>query len=87
MYRGGWRTDAGDPRVYEFVIRDKAVTGYTCTQCSDGTTLAPLSGTFDEEGGIAFTIRHLNLDGTLASEEHLKAKAIGREAAGFRPEG
>ena len=30
-YRGGWRTDAGEPRVYQFVIRGDAVTGYTCS--------------------------------------------------------
>ena len=76
-YRGGWRTDGGDPRVYEFVIRDRAVTGYSCTQCSDGTTLAPLSGTFDEAGGIDFTVRYLNLDGSLVSGEHLKARLTG----------
>lgn len=86
-YRGGWRTDAGDPRVYEFVIRDKAVTGYTCTQCSDGTTLAPLSGTFDETGGISFTIRHLNLDGSLVSEEHLKAKLSNGKLVVSGPQG
>ncbi|WEK47806.1 MAG: hypothetical protein P0Y56_05790 [Candidatus Andeanibacterium colombiense] len=73
-YRGGWKTETGNPRIYEFVTRDRAVTGYTCTQCADGTTLASLSGTFDEAGGIAFTVRHLNLDGSLVAAENLTAK-------------
>ncbi|HLT17925.1 MAG TPA: hypothetical protein VKZ96_00610, partial [Thermomicrobiales bacterium] len=41
-YRGGWRTDGGAPHVYQFVIRGDRVTGYYCTHCADGTTLAPL---------------------------------------------
>ena len=40
-YRGGWRADTDAPEVYQF----------------DGTTLAPLEGTFDNDKGIAFTIR------------------------------
>ncbi|MBO9498081.1 MAG: hypothetical protein J7496_03450 [Novosphingobium sp.] len=86
-YRGGWRTDGGDPLVYEFVIRGSAVTGYSCTRCSDGTTLAPLSGTFDENRGIAFTVRHLNLDGSLASEEHLTARLQGHRLVVSGPTG
>lgn len=73
-YRGGWRTDASDPDVYEFVIRGDRVTGVFCTQCADGTTLAPLDGTFDEARGLAFTIRHLNLDGSLAHEDRVQGK-------------
>jgi len=73
-YRGGWRTDAGAPRVYQFVIEGERVTGYYCTHCADGTTLAPLEGTFDPDSGIAFTIRHLELDGSLRSEDHAEAR-------------
>lgn len=76
-YRGGWRTDGGAPHVYQFVIRGSEVTGVYCTQCADATTLAPIEGTFDEDEGIAFTIRHLNLDGSPASTETLKAKLEG----------
>ena len=76
-YRGGWRTEAGDPHVYEFVIRGDKVTGIYCSHCADGTTLAPLEGTFDERDGIAFTIRHLNLDGSLAATDRLHAKLQG----------
>ena len=47
-YRGGWRTDSGEPQVYEFVIRGTAVSGVFCSHCADGTTLAPIDGTFDE---------------------------------------
>lgn len=73
-YRGGWRTDAGDPHVYQFVIKDDRVGGYYCAHCADGTTLAPLEGTFDERQGIAFKVRHLNLDGSLASEIVARAR-------------
>jgi hypothetical protein len=73
-YRGGWRTEAGEPHVYQFVIDGEKVTGYYCTHCADGTTLAPLEGTFDEDEGIAFTIRHLNLDGSLKSAEQARAR-------------
>jgi hypothetical protein len=72
-YRGGWRTDALAPNVYQFVIDGARVTGVHCTNCADGTTLAPIEGTFDEADGLDFTIRHLNLDGTLATEDRVRA--------------
>jgi len=73
-YRGGWRTEGGEPHVYQFVIEGEKVSGYYCTHCADGTTLAPLEGTFDEGEGIAFTVRHLNLDGSLKSAEPARAR-------------
>jgi hypothetical protein len=73
-YRGGWRTEAGEPHTYEFVIRGGEVSGIACIQCSDGTTLSPIAGTFDENTGIAFTVRNLKPDGSLASEDHLSAR-------------
>jgi hypothetical protein len=73
-YRGGWRTEGGEPHVYEFVIEGEKVSGVYCTHCADGTTLAPIEGTFDEDGGIAFTIRHLELDGSLKSMDHGRAR-------------
>jgi hypothetical protein len=75
-YRGGWRTEAGEPHVYQFVIRGAEVTGFHCTRCADGTTLAPLEGTFDEDEGLAFTIRHLTPDGATASQERLRARLV-----------
>ncbi len=75
-YRGGWRTDAGDRHVYEFVIRGTEVTGIYCTFCADGTTLAPIHGSFDAGDGIAYTVRHLNLDGSLASTDTLTARLV-----------
>jgi hypothetical protein len=72
-YRGGWRTDATEPNVYQFVIEGPRVTGVYCTHCADGTTLAPIEGTFDEDDGLTFTIRHLNLDGTPAGEDRVRA--------------
>ena len=80
-YRGGWRTDASDPHVYQFVIRGDAVTGVYCTHCADGTTLASIKGTFDEDDGLAFTVRHLRPDGSLASEDHLRARLIDGKLA------
>ena len=80
-YRGGWRTDGGDPRVYQFVIEGSKVSGYTCTHCADGTTLAAIEGTFDEAEGIAFTVRHLAPDGSLQSTGQAHARlADGRLA-------
>lgn len=72
-YRGGWRTEAGEPHIYQFVIRDERVTGYYCTHCADGTTLAPIEGTFDEDVGIVFTVRHLHADGTTRSKDQARA--------------
>lgn len=69
-YRGGWRTDGGEPHVYQFVIRGERVTGYYCKHCADGTTLAPLEGTFDEDEGLSFTIRYLDPDGSLKGLEY-----------------
>jgi hypothetical protein len=75
-YRGGWRTGDGEPHVYQFVIRGETVTGFHCTQCADGTTLAPLEGTFDEHDGLDFTIRHLTPEGAPASEQRLRARLV-----------
>jgi hypothetical protein len=75
-YRGGWRTETGDPQVYQFVIRDGKVTGFYCTHCADGTTLAPLEGTFDENEGLAFTIRHLTRAGATASADRRRARLV-----------
>jgi hypothetical protein len=76
-YRGGWRVEAGGPQVYEFVIRGSEVSGIACTHCSDGTTLARVMGTFGPDSGIAFTVRHLALDGALVSTDRLQAKLDG----------
>lgn len=73
-YRGGWRTDSGDPHIYQFVIKDDRVTGVHCTHCADATTLAPLEGEFDEETGLSFTIRRLEPDGSPAWEDRAQAR-------------
>lgn len=75
-YRGGWRTDAGEPNLYEFVIEGAKVSGYHCTHCADGTTLSPLEGTFDEQGGLSFTVRHLDLTGATISTDRLRGTLV-----------
>ena len=37
-YRDGWRTDGGEPHVYQFMIEGERVSGYYCTHYADGTT-------------------------------------------------
>jgi hypothetical protein len=76
-YRGGWRTEGVEPEIYQFVIEGDRVTGYYCTRCADGTTLAPLEGTFDEEEGLDFQIRRLDLDGSTARGLYRRAKLEG----------
>lgn len=70
-YRGGWRTASGEPQIYQFVIHGDRVSGFACTHCADGTTLAVLEGTFDEDRGLTFTVRHLDAAGATVSEDRL----------------
>ncbi|MEO6153620.1 MAG: hypothetical protein ABIT09_11085 [Croceibacterium sp.] len=81
FYRGGWRTATGDPQVYEFVIDGRNVSGISCTLCSDGTTLARIEGTFTEGDGIAFVIRHVRADGSLAAQDRARARLVGSALA------
>jgi len=76
-YRGGWRTDGGDPHVYEFSIRGDRVRGVYCTRCSDATTLAFLDGTFGAEG-ITFVVTHVKADGSTAFQERAVARLSDR---------
>lgn len=76
-YRGGWRTDGGEPHFYQFVIDGAKVTGVYCTRCADGTTLAPIEGTFSEAHGLDFTIRHLDLAGKTLSADRLNGRLAG----------
>lgn len=89
FYRGGWRTEGGEPQVYEFVIRGSQVSGVACTRCADGTTLARVEGTFDPKDGLRFTVRHLRPDGSLAGEDHARGQlAEGKLAVlGMRADG
>lgn len=72
-YRGGWRTDAGDPHTYEFSIRGDVVRGIFCTHCSDATTLALIDGTVGPDG-IDFVVTHVNDDGTTAWQDQAHAR-------------
>ena len=62
-YRGGWRTEAGDPHIYQFSIRGDQVRGVYCTRCSDATTLAFIDGTLGA-AGLTFTVTHVKADGS-----------------------
>ena len=71
-YRGGWRTDAGEPHTYEFSIRGDEVRGTYCTHCSDATTLAFIDGKFGA-GGITFVVTHVKADGSTAYQDRATA--------------
>src|SRR3954470_533815 len=72
-YRGGWRTDVGEPHTYEFSIRGEKVRGIYCTYCADATTLAFVDGTFGPRG-LDFVVTHVNADGSTAYEDKAKAR-------------
>ena len=75
-YRGGWLVEGDAPQIYQFVIRDGAVTGYACGPCADGTTLAPLKGRFDPDHGLDFTVRRLGPDGATVAKESYHADLL-----------
>jgi hypothetical protein len=69
-WRGGWRTPLGDePHIYQFVIRGTGVTGVYCRNCADATTIGFIDGTWDEKGGIAFTVTFANTAGRVTSTD------------------
>src|SRR5207342_1836047 len=72
-YRGGWRTDSGEPHTYEFSIRGATVRGIYCSSCADATTLAFIDGTFGPDG-IRFEVTHVNADGKTAFKDKAIAK-------------
>src|SRR6266513_1326121 len=72
-YRGGWRTDGGEPHTYQFSIRGEVVRGIYCTRCSDATTLAFIDGKLAADG-ITFTVMHVKADGSTAYLDHATAK-------------
>ena len=72
-YRGGWRTESGEPHTYEFSIRGDKVRGIYCTWCADATTLAFIDGTLGADG-IDFVIAHVKADGGKAYEDRAKAR-------------
>jgi len=72
-YRGGWRTDAGEPHTYQFSIRGDVVRGIYCTLCSDATTLAFVDGKFGNDG-LTFVVTHVKADGSTAYQDRATAK-------------
>jgi hypothetical protein len=72
-YRGGWRTDGGEPHIYQFSIRGNQVRGVYCTRCSDATTLAFVDGTLGPDG-ITFQITHVKPDGSRDFQDRGTAK-------------
>ena len=72
-YRGGWRTEAGDPHIYQFSIRGDQVRGVYCTRCSDATTLAFIDGTLGA-AGLTFTVTHVKADGSTEYQDRATAR-------------
>ena len=72
-YRGGWRTDSGEPHTFEFSIRDTRVRGIYCTWCADATTLAFVDGTLGPNG-LAVDVTHVKADGSTAYKDKVTAK-------------
>jgi hypothetical protein len=72
-YRGGWRTDSGEPHTYEFSIRGDKVRGIYCTWCGDATTLAFIDGNFGPDG-ITFAVTHVKADGSTAYQDKATAR-------------
>src|SRR5687767_9975531 len=74
-YRGGWRTDSGDPHIYQFSIRGDQVRGVYCTRCSDATTLAFIDGKFGADG-ITFVVTHVKADGSTDYQDRATARFV-----------
>lgn len=72
-YRGGWRTDSGEPHTFEFSIRDNNVRGIYCTWCGDATTLAFVDGTYGTNG-LTFEVTHVNTDGSATYKDRATAR-------------
>jgi hypothetical protein len=72
-YRGGWRTDSGEPHTYEFSIRGDKVRGIYCTNCADATTLAFVDGSFGASG-ITFVVTHVDNEGRTTYQDRATAK-------------
>jgi hypothetical protein len=72
-YRGGWRTDKGEPHTYEFSIRGDKVRGIYCTYCADATTLAFVDGKLGPDG-LTFVVTHVNADGSTAYQDNATAR-------------
>jgi hypothetical protein len=71
-YRGGWRTDSGQPHTFEFSIRGNNVRGIYCTWCADATTLAFVDGTYGPNG-LTFEVTHVKADGGTAYKDKATA--------------
>jgi hypothetical protein len=72
-YRGGWRTNGGEPHTYEFSISGERVRGIYCTWCADATTLAFVDGTFGPDG-LTFVVTHVKADGSTAYQDRATAR-------------
>ena len=78
-YRGGWRTDKGEPHTYEFSIRGDKVRGIYCTYCADATTLAFVDGKLGPDG-LTFVVTHVNADGSTAYQDTRDSQVRPRQS-------
>ncbi len=76
-WRGGWRTPLGEaPHIYYFVIRGDRVSGAYCRSCSDATTMGFIDGTWNEQGGLTFTVTYARPDGRIVSVDRQQARLV-----------
>jgi hypothetical protein len=87
-WRGGWRTPLGEaPHIYYFVIRAGQVSGAYCRSCSDATSMGFIDGTWDETGGLRFTVTFARPDGRITSVEKQRARLVEGRLIVTRPAG
>jgi hypothetical protein len=69
--RGGWETTLnGVEHIYQFKVRGEQVTGISCGDCDDATTLAFLNGRLGPRG-LSFVVTHVRDDGSTAYRDRV----------------
>ncbi len=69
--RGGWETTLnGVEHIYQFKVRGEQVTGISCGDCDDASTLAFLTGRLGPLG-LSFVVTHVRDDGSTAYRDRV----------------